>query len=73
MTIKRVLLSWSSGKDSARTLHMLRQDPNIEVAGLLTSFNADAELIDERVTRDGFVFADVLPEDNLENNPENSQ
>jgi len=32
-------LSWSSGKDSAWTLHMLRQDPNVEVVGLLTTVN----------------------------------
>src|SRR3954454_23156370 len=36
---KRVLLSWSSGKDSAWTLHVLRQDPDIEIVGLLTTFN----------------------------------
>ncbi len=35
----RVLLSWSSGKDSAWTLHRLRQDPNVEVVGLLTTVN----------------------------------
>src|SRR5687767_8571077 len=36
---KRVLLSWSSGKDSAWSLHILRQDPEIEVVGLLTTVN----------------------------------
>jgi uncharacterized protein (TIGR00290 family) len=36
---KRVLLSWSSGKDSAWALHMLRQRPDVEVAGLLTTVN----------------------------------
>jgi len=35
----RVLLSWSSGKDSAWTLHVLRRTPGIEVAGLLTTIN----------------------------------
>jgi uncharacterized protein (TIGR00290 family) len=35
----RVLLSWSSGKDSAWTLHTLRQDPELEVIGLLTTVN----------------------------------
>ncbi len=35
----RVLLSWSSGKDSAWALHVLRQDPTVEVAGLLTTVN----------------------------------
>lgn len=36
---RRVLLSWSSGKDSAWTLHVLRQDPEVEVVGLLTTVN----------------------------------
>ncbi|HEV2426011.1 MAG TPA: ATP-binding protein [Terriglobia bacterium] len=37
--MKRILLSWSSGKDSAWTLHVLRQQAKYEVAGLLTTFN----------------------------------
>ncbi|MGB2002176.1 MAG: ATP-binding protein [Porticoccaceae bacterium] len=37
---KRVLLSWSSGKDSAWTLYQLQQDPAVEVVGLLTTFNS---------------------------------
>jgi uncharacterized protein (TIGR00290 family) len=37
--MKRVLLSWSSGKDSAWSLHVLRQDPHVEVVGLLTTLN----------------------------------
>ncbi|HXH65406.1 MAG TPA: hypothetical protein VNH42_07870 [Mariprofundaceae bacterium] len=37
---KRTLLSWSSGKDSAWALHLLRRDPAIEVAGLFTTVNA---------------------------------
>jgi uncharacterized protein (TIGR00290 family) len=40
--MKRVLLSWSSGKDSAWTLHVLRQHPDVELVGLLTTFNATA-------------------------------
>jgi len=39
MTERRVLLSWSSGKDSAWALHMLRQQPDVEVVGLLTTLN----------------------------------
>ena len=38
--IKRVLLSWSSGKDSAWALYQLQQDPAVEVVGLLTTFNS---------------------------------
>lgn len=37
---KRVLISWSSGKDSAWTLHRLRQAGEYEIAGLLTTMNA---------------------------------
>jgi uncharacterized protein (TIGR00290 family) len=38
----KILLSWSSGKDSAWTLHVLRRDRIGEVAGLLTSVNKAA-------------------------------
>jgi uncharacterized protein (TIGR00290 family) len=41
-TMKRILLSWSSGKDSAWSLHVLRQRGEYEVAGLLTTFNEEA-------------------------------
>ncbi len=40
--MKRILLSWSSGKDSAWSLHVLRQRAEYEVAGLLTTFNEAA-------------------------------
>ncbi|KMN83615.1 uncharacterized protein (TIGR00290 family) [Chromobacterium alkanivorans] len=36
---KTVLLSWSSGKDSAWALHVLRRDPDVEVVGLFTTVN----------------------------------
>ena len=36
----RVLLCWSSGKDSAWTLHVLRQRQEVEVVGLLTTINS---------------------------------
>ena len=39
---RRVLLSWSSGKDSAWSLHVLRQQHDLEVVGLLTTFNEAA-------------------------------
>lgn len=34
---KRALIAWSSGKDSAWTLHQLRRSPEVEVAGLFTT------------------------------------
>lgn len=41
MTVPRskVLLSWSSGKDCAWALHVLRKRSDLEVVGLLTTFN----------------------------------
>src|SRR5580704_910051 len=36
---KRILLSWSGGKDSAWALHLLRQQPEYEVVALLTTIN----------------------------------
>lgn len=40
MTKKKILLSWSSGKDSAWTLHVLRQQAEYEIAGLITTINS---------------------------------
>jgi len=37
--VKRVALSWSSGKDSAWSLHLLRQDSAIELVALITTIN----------------------------------
>lgn len=36
---RKTLLSWSSGKDSAWALFVLRQDPQIEVVGLFSTVN----------------------------------
>jgi len=49
--MKRVLLSWSSGKDSAWALHMLRRDPAIEVVGLLTTLNTEFQRVAMHGTR----------------------
>jgi uncharacterized protein (TIGR00290 family) len=38
----KTLVSWSSGKDSAWMVHILRQTPGIQLAGLLTTVNASA-------------------------------
>lgn len=37
--MRKILLSWSSGKDSAWALRALQSDPSVEVAGLLTTVN----------------------------------
>ena len=43
--MKRVLLSWSSGKDSAWTLHALRRDPAIEICGLLPTLSSEVDRV----------------------------
>jgi uncharacterized protein (TIGR00290 family) len=43
--MKRVLVSWSSGKDSAWSLYVLRQQGECEVVGLLTTFNGEADRV----------------------------
>jgi uncharacterized protein (TIGR00290 family) len=40
---QKTLLSWSSGKDSAWALHVLRQREDIELAGLFTTLNQSAD------------------------------
>jgi uncharacterized protein (TIGR00290 family) len=39
MSLPRILLSWSGGKDSAWALHLLRQQRQYEVVGLVTTLN----------------------------------
>ena len=41
----RTLMSWSSGKDSAWALHLLRQSSKFEVVGLLTTVNLAADRV----------------------------
>jgi len=52
MTDKRVLLSWSSGKDSAWALRALRARDDITLCGLLTTLNADAERVAMHAVRE---------------------
>lgn len=40
--LRKALLSWSSGKDSAWALHRLRAMPDVEVVALVTNFNSGA-------------------------------
>ena len=55
--MKKVLLSWSSGKDSAWALHLLRQQPDIQVAALLTTFNTVADRVAMHAVRRSLVVA----------------
>ena len=43
--MRRALLSWSSGKDSAWCLDLLRQQGQFEIRGLLTTFNRAADRV----------------------------
>jgi uncharacterized protein (TIGR00290 family) len=49
--VKRVLVSWSSGKDSAWTLHLLRQAGDVELVGLLTTVNTEFDRVAMHGTR----------------------
>jgi uncharacterized protein (TIGR00290 family) len=48
---KKLLLSWSSGKDSAWSLHLLRQQGEYEIAGLLTTMNQAFDRVAMHSTR----------------------
>jgi uncharacterized protein (TIGR00290 family) len=52
MSKPRVLLSWSSGKDSAWALHVLREQGEVDVVGLLTTFNAAASRVAMHAVRE---------------------
>ncbi len=42
---ERTLLSWSSGKDSAWALHVLRNDPAFDVCGLFSLISSDKDRV----------------------------
>jgi uncharacterized protein (TIGR00290 family) len=42
---RKTLFAWSSGKDSAYALWTLRQDPTVEVVGLLTTLNSSVDRV----------------------------
>jgi len=55
--MKPTLLSWSSGKDSAWSLHLLRQQSEYEIVGLLTTFNQQANRVAMHAVRRSLVEA----------------
>ena len=55
--LKRALIGWSSGKDSAWSLHALRRDPDVEVAGLFTTVNRGDERVAVHAVRDELLCA----------------
>lgn len=55
--MRRVLLSWSSGKDSVWALHLLRQMQDVDVVALLTTFNHSADRVAMHAVRRALVHA----------------
>lgn len=53
----RVMLAWSSGKDSAWALHAMRQAGNVEVVALLTTFNQAFDRVAMHAVRRSLVEA----------------
>jgi len=47
----KILLSWSSGKDSAYALWTVRQEPQLEVVGLLTTVNSSVDRVSMHAVR----------------------
>ena len=57
MNKRLALLSWSSGKDSAWALHVLRQKHDVQIVGLLTTFNEVADRVAMHAVRRSLVQA----------------
>jgi uncharacterized protein (TIGR00290 family) len=55
--LKNVLLSWSSGKDSAWALHLLSQRKDLRVVALVTTFNHAADRVAMHAVRRSLVEA----------------
>ena len=53
--MKQALLSWSSGKDSAWALHLLRERAELNVVGLVTNFNTEADRVAMHAVRRSLV------------------
>ena len=53
----RAWISWSSGKDSALALHRARQDPALEVVGLLCTVNTEADRVAMHAVRRDLLLA----------------
>lgn len=52
---RKTLLSWSSGKDSAWTLHRLHQDSETDLVGLFTTVNAKYDRVNMHATPVGLL------------------
>ena len=57
MNKPKALLSWSSGKDAAWSLHVLRQQGEVEIVGLLTTLNRTFERVAMHAVRERLLEA----------------
>ena len=55
--MKNVLMSWSSGKDSAWALHLLSQQTDVRIVGLVTTFNRAFDRVAMHAVRRALVEA----------------
>lgn len=56
-SVKKALLFWSSGKDSAYALHLLRRRGGVEVVGLITTVNRSVRRISVHAVREKLLAA----------------
>src|SRR4029079_2395298 len=61
MPQSKCLVSWSSGKDSAWMVHVLRQQPDIELAGILTTINEKYSRVAMHAVREELLEAQADP------------
>jgi uncharacterized protein (TIGR00290 family) len=54
---ERAWVSWSSGKDSTLALALAREDPGLEVVGLLTTLNSSADRVAMHAVRRELLLA----------------
>ena len=68
--MRRILLSWSTGENSAGAVQRLRSDPSVQEVGLLPTINLRVRRVSMHVLREsvldaqeqgGFVGCDPLP------------
>ncbi|MGA8090222.1 MAG: ATP-binding protein [Terracidiphilus sp.] len=55
--MKRILVSWSSGKDCAWALHLLRQQSGIKIVAMLTTINSEFDRVAMHGTRSAVLEA----------------
>ena len=58
--MKKALLFWSGGKDSAYALHLLRRQSDVQVIGLLTTVNRPVRRIAVHAVREKLLTAQAL-------------